>query len=151
VANATNRILWWALLVALGIYVAMAHLVTLPASGPAPVATLLPAFIAVAVAVAIGSLLVRRRLLAGPIQSGEIDPATPAGLQRAIPPFIINLALSESVAILGLVLSLLSGRPIYSLLFAAASACLFWVHRPTAPDLNPPSAALLGGRPPPIG
>ena len=140
-ANLTCRVLWWTLVASLVVYAVVAHVSGLPPSSNAQVALLAPIFVALSVAIGIGTAVYRRRALAGPIQSGELDPSTPEGLQAAFQPFIINLVLSESVGIYGLVLAFLSGQPMYSVAFSGAAIGLMYVHRPTAPDLQPPMSA----------
>ncbi|MBW2421929.1 MAG: hypothetical protein JRH19_25565 [Deltaproteobacteria bacterium] len=120
-ANFTNRILWWCLV------------------------------LVISIGIGAGSLLYRRHALSGPIQSGKLDPSRPEGLEKAFLPFMINLVLSESVGIFGLVLSFLSGQPAYSIAFAAGALVLMYLHRPTARDLVPPiSGSQRGLNPKPI-
>ena len=70
-------------------------------------------------------------------------------MARAFTPFVLNLVLSESIGIYGLVLSFLSADPSYVFAFGAGAIALLWVHRPTAPDLVPPPGGFHS--PPPIG
>lgn len=141
-ANPTCRVLWWALVFSLLVYVVVAHVAQVtPNPNAPPVSVLVPVFAALSGAIAIGTIIFRRRALSGPIQAGRLDPSTPQGLQAAFTPFILNLVLSESVGIYGLVLAFLSGRPIYSIVFSAAAIGLMFVHRPTAPDLIAPMSA----------
>lgn len=136
----TLRILWWALLGSQVVYLALPLLVQTPlGSGSATVLDGVALALAVLTVVIIaGSLRYRRRALVTPIQAGQLDPRSESGLQRAMQPFIVNLALSESVAIYGLVLGLLAGGIAYQLPFALAALALTWAHRPTAPELAPP-------------
>lgn len=140
-ANPTFRILWWALVASLLPYMVIAHVAPVPVAPEAPVSLLLPVFGSLALAIAVGTLIHRRRALSAPIRAGKLDPSTREGMQAAFKPYIINLALSESVGIYGLVLSLLSGRPVYAAAFCAVSLVLLVLHRPTAPDLRPPLSA----------
>jgi hypothetical protein len=151
VDNKINRLLWWFLVSSLFIYVVVAHVVPLPESPRSPVTILFAALGAVSASVAVGSLLYRRHALSGPIQRGDLDPGTPDGQARAFPVFIVNLVLSESIGIYGLVLVLLSGHREYSIPFAMAATALMYAHRPTAPDLVPPPGGHdAGARPRPI-
>lgn len=137
-ANPTTRVLWWALVASLFVYVGVA-LVVAPDGTPSPVAgALAPVLGVVAVGLGIGTIVYRRRALVEPIQSGRLDPRTPEGMGRALPAFILNVVLSESVAIFGLVLSLLAASPFYAVAFAAGALVLMVVHRPTASELEPP-------------
>jgi hypothetical protein len=151
-ASRINRILWWSLVVSLLIYVVVAYVASVPADTQAPVTALFVAFGIASVGIGIGSLSYRRHALSGPIQRRELDPASSEGRAKAFLPFILNLALSESVGIFGLVLALVSGQGSYSIPFVLAALALTYAHRPTAPDLVPPlSGRDLGVRPPPIG
>ena len=152
-SNSTTRLLWWALVISLLVYVLMAHIAPLPASPtPALISTLLPILTFISLGTAVGTVFYRRHALVRPIRSGELDPTTPAGMQQAFTPFIVNLVLSESVGIYGLVLAFLSGQPLYSVWFAIPALVLMYVHRPTAPDLVPPARdPQVGSRPEPIG
>jgi hypothetical protein len=148
----TNRVIWWSLVVLLLVYVVVAHLASVPANTQALVTVLFVAFGIVSVGVGFGSLVYRRHALAGPIQRGELDPTSSEGRAKASLPFVLNLVLSESVGLFGLVLALLTGQGAYSIPFVLAALALAYAHRPSAPDLVP----LLSGRdlgvpPPPIG
>lgn len=147
----TNRILWWCLVVSLVIYVVVAHVVSTRPNPDLPAPLLMGVFAALSVGTAIGTLLYRRHALAGPIQRGSLDLATPEGQGKAFQAFILSLVLSESIGIYGLVLAFLSGRGAYSIPFVVAALALMYVHRPTAPDLqSPATGASFEGRPPPI-
>ena len=108
--------------------------------GEAPLEVLVPAFGGLSLAIGVGTVVYRRIGLVGPIQSGSLDPSTPEGLQAGFQVLIILWVLSESVGIYGLVLSFLSGNPLFSVLFSAAALALLFVHRPTAADLQPPTS-----------
>lgn len=134
------RIVWWALLSTLLVYLGVAFGVapTIGLDGDAPLPLLAGVLGAVAVALAVASVVVRRRALAGPIQSGALDPATPEGRQRATAAYVVCLVLSESIGLFGLVLALLAGDGTWSLPFVAAAFVLILVHRPSASELQPP-------------
>jgi hypothetical protein len=136
----TFRIVWWALLstllVYLGVAFGVAPEVGLGADVPLPL--LAGALGGVALALGVASLIVRRRALVGPIQAGALDPATPEGRQRATAAYVVCLVLSESVGLFGLVLALLSGDGGWSLPFVGAAFALILLHRPSASDLQPP-------------
>jgi hypothetical protein len=150
-ATATNRTLWWSLVVSLLIYAVVAHVAALPRDPEASLLVLFGGLAALSGGIAVGTLVYRRRALVEPIRRGELDLSSPEGQQKAFQPYIVNLVLSESVGIYGLVLAFLSGRGAYSLPFIGLALVLMFAHRPTASDLAPP----LGGghsvtRPPPI-
>lgn len=140
-ANLTCRLLWWTLVVSLALYVVVAHVARVAPDPHARIAVLAPVLVVVAGVTAIGTIVFRRRALSGPIQAGRLDPSTPEGFQAAFTPFILNLVLTESIGIYGLVLAFLSGQPRYSIGFSAAAIALMFVHRPTARDLVPPMSA----------
>ena len=145
-ANPTSRILWWALVASLVLYAVVAHVVDLPVNPNTEISLLLPVFIFLSASTGVGTLLYRRRALSGPIQSRRLDPSTPEGLRAAFQPFIMNLVLSESIGIYGLVLAFLSGQPFYAVAFSAAALVLMYLHRPTAPDLVAPLSGHQAGR-----
>lgn len=149
-ATATNKILWLSLCVSQVIYIVVvfAKPATPRASGVPDLMFL--ALFAIAVGTGLGTVIFRRRALVAPIRSGELDPNTPVGAARAFTPFILNLVLSESVAIYGLVLSFLSNDPKYVVGFVAGALVLMYIHRPTARDLVAPLSAGYAGAPPPI-
>jgi hypothetical protein len=135
------RILWFALLLSQVIYLVVASVLPGdPASSPASVSVISLALAIVSIGIAALTLVMRRRALVAPIQAGQLDPNTPEGHQRAFVPFIINLVLTESIAINGLVIALLSREPQRAYPFAIAGFALMYWHRPTAPDLSPPAA-----------
>ena len=103
----------------------------------------------ISVATAVGTVVYRRRALVVPIQSGSFDPNTAEGLAKAFTPFILNLVLTESIAIYGLVLAFLSHKPLFAFPFALGALVLMYVHRPSAPDLAPLAASGVY-RPPPL-
>ena len=141
-ANVTNRVLWWALVVSLLVYAVVAHVASPEPDSepPALVPILFWVFAATSLGFAVGTLVYRRRALVEPIQASRLDTGTPEGLARAFPAFVINLVISESVGIYGLVLAFLSGRPAYWLPFISGALVLMFLHRPTAPDLVAPTA-----------
>jgi len=129
------------LVVSLLVYVVVAHVASVPPNAQAPpVGILVAAFGAISVGIAIGTIIYRRHALSDPIQRGDLDPTSPEGQGRAFTPFILNLVLSESLGIYGLVLAFLTAEGAYSLPFVLAALVLMYVHRPTAPDLVPPSS-----------
>jgi hypothetical protein len=146
----TARIVWLALLASQVLYLAVPYLVTLGGE-PLPAMARTRLFFALAAVAAVtgaGSLVYRQRALVAPIAAGRLDPRTPEGSARAFAPYVLNLVLTESIAIHGLVLALVSHERLVALPFALAAFALMAVHRPTAPDLEPPP--LAGSyRPPP--
>ena len=54
-ANLTCRILWWALVVSLVVYVVVAYVAEVAANPNAPVSLLLPVFVALSATTAVGS------------------------------------------------------------------------------------------------
>ena len=141
-ATATNRIIWAALVASLFVYGAVAFVVAAsrpPAEAPSP--RLLAALLGVvALTTGLATIMIRGRMLVVPIARGELDPRSPSGGQRAFVPYILCLALTESIGLYGLVLSLLAGNARWSLPFLAVALALMLVHRPTAPELRSPQS-----------
>ena len=61
-ANLTNRLLWWCLVVSQLIYVVVAHVAD-PPGNPEAVNVLLPVLIVISIAMGVGSLVYRRYAL----------------------------------------------------------------------------------------
>lgn len=141
-ATTGNRLLWWALVGALLIYAIAARVAVdwLDVRSGIPAPILFAALSIPSLAIAIGTIVYRRRALVAPIGAGTLDPSTSEGARRAFQPFIVNLACSEAVGIFGLVLALLAGRGEYALPFVCAALILAYIHRPTASDLVPPTS-----------
>ena len=147
----TNTIVWAALCVSQVIYVVVAFLTPPQPASQDVLTTMFPPLLLIAVLLASGTIWWRRRALVQPIQSGELDLETPQGQGKAFTALILNLVLSESVAIYGLVLTFLSNDIRYVIGFVAAGLVLMFIHRPFAAALQPPQNRLgSGSRPPPI-
>lgn len=140
-AHPICKALWWVLVASLVIYPVVAQQAELSATPDIPISLLTWIFVALSVVLGIWTVIHRRRALAEPIQARKLDPTTPAGFQAAFQPYVVNLVISESVGIFGLVLFVLSGEPLYSALFSAAAIVLLCFHRPTAADLQPPMSS----------
>lgn len=138
----TIQLVWFALLSSQVIYLAIPFVIRFAGqpADPSFVRLLSVALGSVSLVVAIGTLIYRRRALVEPIRAGELDPSSQQGFARAFTPLILNLVLTESIAIYGLVLALLSHRPGSALPFAIGAFVLMYLHRPTAPDLSPPAS-----------
>lgn len=144
-ANSTNQILWGALLSSLAIYLGVAFAVA-PSQTPREDADMMGfALLGMTFTTAFASVIIRSKMLVEPIRSGEIDPRSAEGMQRAFVPFMLCLVLSEAIGIFGLVLSLLAGDPLYAVPFVAVGAALMLYHRPTARALEPPRSGALRG------
>jgi len=138
VGTRTNTLVWAVLCLSQLIYVVIVFQKP-PTPRPQDVATtMFPPLFVVAAGLAAGTIWWRRRALVRPIQTGEIDLKSQAGLGRAFTHFILNLVLSQSVAIYGLVLTFLSNQPLYAIGFVAAGLALMWIHRPFAPEVQGP-------------
>jgi F0F1-type ATP synthase membrane subunit c/vacuolar-type H+-ATPase subunit K len=105
----TLKLIWLALLFCLGIYALLPPLLRLPQSDTVAQfqAVLFVALGAVAIVTVVAVLMIRRLGLVGPLARGELDPDTPEGRSRAFLVTVITWALSESVALYGVVLYLL--------------------------------------------
>jgi hypothetical protein len=132
---ATQRIIWLAMLGSIALYAALPWIVRPEVKSSSD--ALLLSFMAIAILTGIGTLAARELLLVRPIRAGELRVATDAGLARLSQISIVLWALSESVALYGVILYVLSGEARHLYLFLMASAGLFFVHRPgrlPAPD-----------------
>lgn len=167
-----TRILWGSLLGAVGVYAALAvsGLLEAPRAPSSPV--LFPAFGGLAVTLAVMSFIlpanVYRQAVAG-VKLAVIDePASEvfaAQYRKASPtmkvfadpaaavtkaamcfqtPFILSLALSEAIAMFGLVLAVLGFGVMKAALFFAAGAALIIVRFPTAAKIIEPFEAAKG-------
>jgi hypothetical protein len=142
VKNPIVRILWLALLVSQVIYLYVPSL--LPGdstASPASIDLISLALAVVSIGLGAFTLVWRRRALAVPIQTGQLDPNTPEGFAKAYVPFMMNLVFTESIAINGFVIALISREPARAYPFAIAAFALMYWHRPTAPDLSPPAGS----------
>ncbi len=145
-ANFTNRLIWWALIVSIGVYAVAAYAIagTVGPRDRTQVHILTAALGLVSTTIGMATIFIRGRMLVGPIKRGELDPRTPAGRKRAFMPFILCLVLSESIGTYGLVMAMFSGSPLYAGPFLVISTLLLLIHRPTAPELVPPSSGPAG-------
>jgi hypothetical protein len=145
VRHPTLRVLWLALLASQVIYLVVPYVAEVAGRRPDPgvLNTLTLILAGISLATGAGTIVYRRRALVDPIQAGRLDPDSPDGAAKAFSPIILNLVLTESIAIYGLVLALLSGSPSRAVPFALGAFVLMWVHRPTAPGLTPPASAGL--------
>jgi len=148
--NPVVRIIWIALLASQVIYLIVAFKASGgPSVNPSVVTTFSITLAAVAIGLAVATIFLRRRALVSPIQAGKIDPNAQEGLSKILPTVLINLCFTESIAVDGLVLALVSHEPGRALPFAAGAFVLMYVHRPMAPDLSPPPEGDVY-RPPPV-
>ena len=128
---ATARIIWLGMLLAVGAYLLVLAVLLGPDTAPAPmadVATLRRVLMFVTIAVVAVLFWLRRRL---PLAAFGPDRPTPSA-QDVSTTYILCWALSESVALLGLVLGLLSHHIAEAYpFFVVAAALLVW-QRPRA-------------------
>jgi hypothetical protein len=138
-------VLWFALLGAVGSYVAVLLVLTRTgAPVAAPVAeTLRPLFAAFAVVLAVGTFLWRAHVLSSIEARSAGGEALPAGkrLDRLQNGCIVAWAAADAVALLGLVLGILYRDLAESLPFTAAGIVLFFLHRPGAWHLESMTSA----------
>ena len=134
------RILWLVLLISQVVYLVVAHILPRESDSSSMNVTLVSIALAVvSIGLAAFTLVWRRRMLVAPIQAGQLDPNTPEGFPKAYVPFLMNVVLTESIAVNGFVIALLSHEPVRAYPFAIAAFALMYYHRPTAPDLSPPA------------
>src|SRR5687767_5763591 len=154
-AIATLRVLWAALMASVGLFAVV--ILLLPPSGATPDPLHLPLFGGVAASIAIASLLVPRQILSAAVKSAALeieevaDPDAPSGFagvkrvavfkdpaqarRRAFMIYqqytILGCALSESVALFGVVLSRLGHPPTTGLPFVLFSLLLMALRFPS--------------------
>lgn len=136
----TLQIIWGALLVSLGMYAGISYVVAkpvAPADLPAPVPTMQMLFAMLSLGSLTVAYLLPRKLLQKAI--GKEDPATLqieklVGL--AFTPWILRMALTESVGIYGLMLAMVSGQPSNGLPFLIMSALVMLTHMPSEKALR---------------
>ena len=132
------RILWtiWASLAgSLVIYLAVAWVVA-QGEGRPPNPLLAALLALVGVGLAAASLVLRRARLLDPIRSGKLDPRSLAGVSAVQRTSILLWALSESVALSGLILGVVHATLLPVLPFVGLSAILFAVHAPSQARLS---------------
>jgi hypothetical protein len=138
------RLIWIAHLASLAVFAGVGIAVSGSVSAAPDAAALLrPALVVVSVIVALASLWWRRSLATSPrspfylfaeedVATGAQPVAEGTGITRLQTNCIIVWALSESVAVFGLVLTILSGVPSDVVPFLAGTVVLLYVHRPAA-------------------
>ena len=147
------RILWAALLGSQALYVALIVLGVLEAPSEPADPIMLPALGAVALGTSVASFVVPRILHRSAIAqalpavqhqgSGELAVIR-AAYQAGMSPFIVSLALSEAVALYGLVLAALGFPVLYCLPFSGLGAMLTLVRFPTESAFLAPFEERLG-------
>ena len=168
----TMRILWSALFLSIGIYVALVFSGVLMTTPTAPEPVLLPALGAVAVMLAAASFVVPgiifRQAVAKSQLAIESEPvpdgfaasfrttvpttkvfADPRAAQKAAvmifpTPFILALSLSEAVAMFGFVIAMMGFDRLLSVPFFAAGAVLILLRFPTERGIIEPFEKALG-------
>jgi uncharacterized membrane protein YhaH (DUF805 family) len=124
--------IWAAMAVSLLVYLAIPLFLPAPpmAYETTDFGVLFTALGVVAVLTSVASLLLRRAVVIQPLQRGTLDPDSATGAQRLTQALVLTWALSEAVAIYGLVLYLLTRQVQLMVPFIMMSACLLVVHAP---------------------
>ena len=125
----TLWIVWGAMLASLIAYLAISWVVPVETRGSAP-GVPAAALGLVAATTAAASFVLRRVLVAAPIEKGSLDPDTAAGRARVFQASVLCWTLSESVGIQGLVLFFLYGSRPLLYAFLAAALVLLLLHAP---------------------
>ncbi len=100
------------------------------------------AFGAAGIGAGVAALVIHRVALVRPILDGTLDPKSDEGAARAFRIWIVCWALAESVGLLGLVASLVSGRSDVALPAVALAMLLLVVLSPRLPARTPTAAEL---------
>jgi hypothetical protein len=90
----------------------------------------------------VAALAIHRIALVRPILDGALDPKTADGAARALRIWILCWGLAESVGLLGLVASLVSGRSDLALPAVALAMLLLATMSPRLPTRTPTAAEL---------
>jgi hypothetical protein len=147
------RMIWFALLVSQGFYVAIPVLGLVERSRVRPDPILLYALAAVALVVAVVSFvvpgIVRRSAIASAAadlrhREASLDTIQARAFGIGFTPFILSIALSEAIALFGLVLSTLGFPTLVCLPFHAAGAVLTLIRFPTTAMFLGPLEEALG-------
>lgn len=153
-ADRTQKMLWATLTLSIVLYAGVAYLAVPAASDASPADTLRPALFVVAAGLAATSMLIsrRRRTLPAPgttassatgapdnpllrVRMENLPPEERRALSHVAAGFttwILCLVMNEAIAILGLVLAFLAGRPDEVVPFAALAILLNLMMRPDA-------------------
>ncbi|MBN2328459.1 MAG: hypothetical protein JXR73_15050 [Candidatus Omnitrophica bacterium] len=124
--------LWSVFIDAIVIYLVLAYfLVSSNTSNPDFVPIVAMVTILLSIISAMISILIRLKLLTGPIQNGALDIHSEQGFQKYQTISIVNWALSESVAVFGLILVIISGNFYYAIPYCVISLILLILHRPS--------------------
>ncbi len=145
-------IVWGAMFASLAAYAVLPLL--LPGSGEAdPILPLVTALLgALAAANALASVVLRALALVRPLRCRRLELGTPEGVQRFFTISLLNWALSESVALFGVVLFVFSRDPGLLHPFLAGAALLMLWHAPHLGAFAPrPSSEEPARRGTPVG
>lgn len=144
------RLLYAALLVSVGVYVVVVHVITLPASPetrPPPDDMLRLTLAGVAAVLGLGAPFVRRLLM----PARALTPAAPApthlaprAFARVFTAHIVAWAMCEAVTVIGVVLFFLTRDPAALYPFAAGTVLLFVVLAPRRGELEAVAQAEAG-------
>jgi len=140
VATFINQLVWWLFFTSPFSFIYAADALSRTDAPSEDVALQSAAALLASLLIAVGTLYWRKRALVTPIQAGEIDLSIPEDQGRAFTPYVLNIVLSAAVAVFGIALTLRSSVSGYAYAFGVASMILMYVHRPNAPDLEPPES-----------
>jgi hypothetical protein len=125
--------IWSAMVYSILIYLGVAYFLVRSTSAASP--EFVPAFAIFTIFLALlsvgMSIVIRMKLLSGPMQEGKLDLASPQGMQKYQTISIISWALDETIAIFGLVLVVISGVFYYAIPYCVVSLVLLALHRPS--------------------
>lgn len=130
----TLRILWIALVIALGLYVYLPEALAVGPKSPSPVVFL---FVSMITVLMVGSaFLVRRKRIVAAEAALASAPGNPKALEQWRTGYVICLALSESLGLYGLVLRFIGFGFAQVAPFYLAGAGLLLFFFPRAPQTN---------------
>ncbi len=130
-------IIWSAFIYAVLIYAGISYFLLQPTISNTE---MVPFFAGVTVLMsvisAVMSIVIRVKLLSGPIQDGRLLLDTEAGFQKYQTISIITWALSESIAVFGLILVVISGIFFYVIPYCVVSLGLLLLQMPTLKSIR---------------
>ena len=148
------RFLYAALLVSVGVYVVVVHVIPMPAgpeTRPPPDDMLRLMLAGVAAVLGLGAPFARRLLMPAraPVSVAGAAPTpthiSPGGFARAFTAHIVAWAMCEAVTVIGVVLFFLTRDPTVLYPFAAAAVLLVLVLAPRRSELEAVARAEAGG------
>jgi hypothetical protein len=135
-------VIWGAMIASLALDAVLPSMLVVPdpAAPPAP-SPLGSRLELVAAGLGLLAIALRRALLLGPAQRGQLDVTKPDGLRRAQVGFVVCWAIADAVGAVGLAVAILTRDPARAQPFVLAAVLLFVFMTPRLEMLRPPGRA----------